>query len=104
MAKFTLYTDKNNDFRWKFLAADEKVVARSSEGYHSKEECIKSLETLQKEIGGATLDPTIQTAPAKTAFKGDAARASLPASVAASVPAAVSAPVTASKPVAAVQN
>ncbi len=70
MSKFMLYTDKNNDFRWKFAASNDKVVARSSEGFRSKDDCIKSLELLQKEITGATVDPTVQTQPTKGFVQG----------------------------------
>lgn len=65
MSKFTLYTDKNNDFRWKFLASNDQVVARSSEAFRSKDDCVKSLELLKKDIGGSTVDPVVQAAQSK---------------------------------------
>lgn len=85
MSKFTLYTDKNNDFRWKLVASNDSVVARSSEGFRSKDDCIKSLELARKEISGATVDPTVQAAPSKGSFKGGAAPATNPAAGGAAV-------------------
>ena len=65
MSKFTLYTDKNNDFRWKFLASNDQVVARSSEAFRNKDDCVKSLELLKKDIGGSTVDPEVQASQSK---------------------------------------
>jgi uncharacterized protein YegP (UPF0339 family) len=84
MSKFTLYTDKNHDFRWKFVANNEAIVARSSEGYRSKEDCIKSLEVLRSDIGASTVDPEVQVAPTK----GVAGRAPTPSPAPAVLPAA----------------
>jgi uncharacterized protein YegP (UPF0339 family) len=53
MPKFTVYTDKNDKFRWKFIASTKRVVARSGKAYGRKEECLQSLGLLQKEISGA---------------------------------------------------
>ena len=53
MAKFTVYTDKHNEFRWKFIASNNVVVAKSGESYIKQEDCIASLSILQKDIGGA---------------------------------------------------
>jgi uncharacterized protein YegP (UPF0339 family) len=78
MSKFTLYTDKHNDFRWKFLASNDQVVARSSEAYRSKEDAVKSLELLRKDIGGATVDPEVQTVQSKGMPQRSAAPAIVP--------------------------
>jgi len=53
MPKFTVYTDRDEKFRWKFTASNKRVVARSGKGYGRKEECLQSLGLLQKEISGA---------------------------------------------------
>ena len=53
MSKFTVYTDKHGEFRWKFHAANNAVVAKSGESYKKQEDCLSSLHALQKEIGGA---------------------------------------------------
>ncbi len=53
MAKFTVYTDKHNEYRWKFTASNDAVVAKSGESYKKQEDCLASLSLLQKDIGGA---------------------------------------------------
>ena len=65
MSRFTLYTDKNNDFRWKFIANNDQVVARSSDVFNTKEEAIKSLELLKLDIGVATVDAVVQVSQSK---------------------------------------
>ena len=61
MSKFTLYTDKNNEFRWKFTASNDHVVARSSEGHKTKDLCLESLGLLQKDVVGAAVDPVVMS-------------------------------------------
>ena len=56
MAKFTVYTDKHSEFRWKFVANNNTVVAKSGESYKRQEDCLASLSHLQKDIGGAAVD------------------------------------------------
>jgi uncharacterized protein YegP (UPF0339 family) len=53
MAKFTVYTDKHNEYRWKFVASNGIVVAKSGDSYLKEEECLASLNLLQQDIGGA---------------------------------------------------
>jgi uncharacterized protein YegP (UPF0339 family) len=73
MAKFTVYTDKHGAFRWKFHANNNVVVAKSGDSYPKQEDCVASLQLLQKDIGGAvvghqlrkgTLPVTAASAPA----------------------------------------
>jgi len=39
MAKFTIYKDLKNEFRWRFIANNGQIIADSGEGYTSKENC-----------------------------------------------------------------
>lgn len=101
MAKFTVYTDKHSEFRWKFLASNNTVVAKSGESYKKQEDCLASLSLLQKDIGGAAVDyqlrngvtplNAVKAAPAPAPSVA-AAPAVVPAPVAASAPAPSSAP------------
>ena len=77
MSKFTVYTDKNSEFRWKFAANNDQVVAKSGRAFTSKEDCLKSLSLLQKDITGATVDPTVQARAPKSAAKGPNAAPSI---------------------------
>ena len=67
MSKFTVYTDKHNEFRWKFHANNDSVVARSSEGFKRKEECLSSVSLLQKDIAGSTVVQDVLVAPQQKA-------------------------------------
>jgi uncharacterized protein YegP (UPF0339 family) len=75
MSKFTVYTDKHEEFRWKFLANDESVVARSSGGFKRREDCLASVEVLRKDIAGATV---LQAAAAPSKAKGASPKAPAP--------------------------
>lgn len=61
MSKFTVYVDRQNEFRWKFAANDGAVVAKSSQGYRAKDDCVSALGLLQKEIAGATVDHEVRS-------------------------------------------
>ena len=65
MSKFTVYTDKQNEFRWKFFANDNRVIAKSGEGFKVKEDCLASLSLLQKDITGAAVDHEVRAAAAQ---------------------------------------
>ncbi len=89
MSKFTVYTDKQSEFRWKFAANDNTIIAKSSQGYKVKEECLTSLSLLQKDITGATVDHEVRAA---------APQASASPAPVAPAPALASSPVAASTP------
>jgi uncharacterized protein YegP (UPF0339 family) len=62
MSKFTVYSDKQNEFRWKFLASNDRVIAKSYESFKRKEDCLTSLSLLQKDITGAAIDHEVRAA------------------------------------------
>jgi uncharacterized protein YegP (UPF0339 family) len=53
MAKFTVYSDKHNGFRWKFHASNGVVVAKSGASFNRQEDCLASLNLFQKDMSGA---------------------------------------------------
>ncbi len=61
MAKFTVYTDKHEQFRWRFKASNDQVVAKSSEGYGRKEDCLQALSLLQRDIAGAAVTHKVKS-------------------------------------------
>jgi uncharacterized protein YegP (UPF0339 family) len=65
MAKFRVYTDSKDRFRWKFIATNKKVVAKSSRSFAKREECVQSVSLLQKEISGAPVKHRVGKAPPK---------------------------------------
>jgi uncharacterized protein YegP (UPF0339 family) len=62
MSKFTVYADKQNEFRWKFMASNNSVIAKSYESFKRKEDCLVSLSLLQKDITGAAIDHEVRAA------------------------------------------
>lgn len=85
MSKFTVYSDKQNEFRWKFFANDNNVIAKSSQGYKAKDDCEKAVTLLQKDITGATIVHEGASVAAPAVLAGTPASAASPAAVVASV-------------------
>ena len=76
MAKFRVYTDSKDQYRWKFIASNRKVVAKSSRAFAKREECLQSLTLLQKEIAGAPVKHRVgKAAPKKSPALSAAPRA-----------------------------
>lgn len=36
---YQIYKDVNNQWRWRFVANNNRIVANSGEGYHNKADC-----------------------------------------------------------------
>ena len=49
---FTVYQDKRDEWRWRLVASNGKVIATSSEGYADKRDCLHAI-TLVKSASGA---------------------------------------------------
>ena len=96
MAKFTVYTDKHNEFRWKFHASNNVVVAKSGESYIKQEDCLAALSLLQKDIGGAPVGYQLR--------KGVHPTTAVKAPAAVAAPAIVASPAIASPPAVPPQN
>ena len=46
--KFHVYKDRRNEYRWRLIAANGKVIADSGEGYSSKQSCKDGIELVKK--------------------------------------------------------
>lgn len=46
--KFEVYKDKADEFRWKLVAGNNKVLATAGQGYKAKADAKNSIELLQK--------------------------------------------------------
>ena len=55
MSKFTVYADREHEYRWRLLSNDESVLAESGKAFERREDCIASVKRIQKEIPGATV-------------------------------------------------
>lgn len=89
MSMFTVYTDKQNEFRWKFTAANNAVIAKSSESFKVREDCVQSVTMLQKDVAGATVT---HAAPGAVQVPG-------PVAASGAKPGVTASPAVASKPV-----
>jgi len=46
--KFVVYRDKKGEWRWRFVAPNNKIVADSGEGYKWKVDCLDAIELVKK--------------------------------------------------------
>ena len=56
MATFILYKDKRGEFRWRFRANNNKIVADSGEGYINKSDCLRGIEIVKTESPQAPIE------------------------------------------------
>jgi uncharacterized protein YegP (UPF0339 family) len=49
VAYFYIYKDKSGEWRWRFKAKNEKIVAVSSEGYDNLVDCEHSIKLLKEQ-------------------------------------------------------
>jgi uncharacterized protein YegP (UPF0339 family) len=56
MAKFHIYKDAKNEYRWRFRADNGKIVADSAEGYTTKQACENGIEIVKKQAPTATVE------------------------------------------------
>jgi len=59
MAKFEVYKDKRDEFRWRLKADNNQVIA-VGEGYTTKAACLNGIESVQKNAPLATIDDQSQ--------------------------------------------
>ena len=55
--RFEIYKDERKEYRFRFLAANNEIVA-TSEGYKSKQACKKGVRVLQELVGSAKVEDT----------------------------------------------
>lgn len=53
MAHFELYKDKSGEYRWRFRADNNKIIADSGEGYISKSDCEHGIELVKRQTPSA---------------------------------------------------
>ncbi len=56
-AKFEMFKGKTGDFRFRLKAANGKVICQG-QGYKSKDACLKGIESIKKNAGGAAVVET----------------------------------------------
>lgn len=53
--KFEVYKDKANEYRWRLLASNGRMVADSGEGYTRREDAHRAIAALLSAIGDVTI-------------------------------------------------
>jgi hypothetical protein len=56
MARFELYRDSQNQWRWRLRASNGRTIADSSEGYHNKQDCLDGINLVKSEAPGAPVE------------------------------------------------
>lgn len=56
MSYFEIYKDKKGEWRWRFKAANHKIIATSSEGYSTKQACRHSIDLIKRDGPDARVD------------------------------------------------
>ena len=56
MAKFEVYKDARNEYRWRLKAANGEIVAASSEGYSYTSGATESVVWVKANAPGATVE------------------------------------------------
>jgi len=57
-AKFVVYKDKSEEFRWKLVHTNGQIIANSGEGYKAKANALNGLKSVQENAPGATVEDT----------------------------------------------
>lgn len=54
---FFVYKDSKGEYRWRFYAPNNRIMANSGEGYKNKADCISAINTICRETtSGLTIE------------------------------------------------
>lgn len=45
--RYQIYTDANGHWRWRLVAANNRIIANSGEGYWNKEDCLHAISLVK---------------------------------------------------------
>jgi uncharacterized protein YegP (UPF0339 family) len=54
--KFHVYKDRRNEYRWRLIAANGKILADSAEGYTTKQSCKDGIELVKGTTNAPVID------------------------------------------------
>ena len=54
MGKYEVHKDASHQWRWRYVAANGKIIAVSSESYVGKADCLRSIEIMKDSKGSPT--------------------------------------------------
>ncbi len=55
-AKFEIYKDKSEQFRWRLTHTNGQIIADSGQGYKAKEDAVKGIGSLKENVPNATVE------------------------------------------------
>ena len=55
-AKFEIYKDESGEFRWRLTHTNGQVIADSGEGYTTKANAVKGINSLKENVPNATVE------------------------------------------------
>jgi len=55
MARFEVYKDKADEWRWRFIANNGRIIADSGEGYHNKTDCLHGIDIIKQQSPNASV-------------------------------------------------
>ena len=59
--KFEVYQDTRNEYRWRFRAGNQKIIATSGEGYRNKQDCLHGIQLIKTHAANASVVDTTTT-------------------------------------------
>ncbi len=45
--RYYLYLDTSRQWRWRLLAANNRIIAASGEGYHNRDDCLAAINLVK---------------------------------------------------------
>jgi uncharacterized protein YegP (UPF0339 family) len=48
MTHYVVYQDQQNQWRWRLVAANNRVIADSAEGYWNKADCLRGIDLVKQ--------------------------------------------------------
>lgn len=54
--RFQIYKDTSGQFRFRFLAANNRIIANSGEGYYNKKDCLDAINLIKTNAATAPVD------------------------------------------------
>lgn len=67
MAKFEVYQDRVDDYRWRFQSNNGKILAVSDEGYINRANCEHAIILIKRETSQAVITDVVKSESTETA-------------------------------------
>ena len=55
-AKFEIYHDKSEEFRWRLIHMNGQIIANSGEGYKAKANTVGDINSVKENVPNATVE------------------------------------------------